>query len=94
MDRERNFALQQATYGPHKELFKGFLTCKEQSKNGWIRPCMPSGFVFLCVGSIMDVHVQIHTLIFISYHLSIWYVKAIALTRLPQILFSMFIQYK
>ena len=30
MDRDRNFALQQATYGPFKELLQGFLTCKER----------------------------------------------------------------
>ena len=30
MDRDRNFALQQATYGPLKELLQGFLTCKER----------------------------------------------------------------
>ena len=30
LDRDRNFALQQATYGPLKELLKGFLTCKER----------------------------------------------------------------
>ena len=30
MDRDRNFALQQATYEPLKELLQGFLTCKER----------------------------------------------------------------
>ena len=30
LDRDRNFALQQATYGPLKELLQGFLTCKER----------------------------------------------------------------
>ena len=29
LDRDRNFALQQATYGPLKEFLQGFLTCKE-----------------------------------------------------------------
>ena len=30
LDRDRNFALQQVTYGPLKELLQGFLTCKER----------------------------------------------------------------
>ena len=30
MDRDRNFALQQITYEPLKELLQGFLTCKER----------------------------------------------------------------
>ena len=30
LDWDRNFALQQATYGPLKELLQGFLTCKER----------------------------------------------------------------
>ena len=29
LDMDRNFALQQATYGPLKKLLQGFLMCKE-----------------------------------------------------------------
>ena len=30
LDRDRNFDLQQAIYGPLKELLQGFLSCKER----------------------------------------------------------------